>query len=349
MSAAAAPARASAPAGVVRYWTRQGGESLAVALQIISDLTAQEVALVVGMLRERITLRPAVSTVETAGDVVTGFTDAGKILLDLTADESAVFTDALKEALRLRPSIAALVDLIPRGVGTLIEMHKHLLDMVAGQTRELVEAYKDDKPLMAGTRLSKFTRQTIESFIETQKTFLDQVAEQVNIATQGKEPKATRRERSKVLTQLAREGVEKFIDAQRGLLEVAMERMEGPERVRTKPVPRTSLAAMARESVQNFTTAQKSLLDLALKPIAMPVEADKKPRPARAPPEGARCRQTAGRSQEGGGPRSGTRGGSLGRRLGYEFVGRHFGRGTPGAARPLRTAPPAAYRIWAYN
>ncbi len=278
---AAAPARASAPAGVVRYWTRQGGESLAVALQIISDLTAQEVALVIGMLRERITLRPAASTVETAGDVVTGFTDAGKILLDLAADESAVMTDALKEALRLRPSFAALVDLIPRGVGTLIEMHKHILEMVAGQTRELVEAYKDDKPLMAGTRLSKFTRQTIESFIETQKTFLDQVAEQVNIATQGKEPKATRRERSKVLTQLAREGVEKFIDAQRGLLEVAMERMEGNERVRAKPVPRTSLAAMARESVQNFTTAQKSLLDLALKPIAMPVETEKKPHPAR--------------------------------------------------------------------
>jgi hypothetical protein len=284
---AAAPARASAPAGVVRYWTRQGGESLAVAMQIISDLTAQEVALVIGMLRERITLRPAASTVETAGDIVTGLTDGGKILLDLAADESAVMTDALKEALRLRPSFAALVDLIPRGVGTLIEMHKHLLDMVAGQTRELVEAYKEDKPLMAGTRLSKFTRQSIESFIETQKTFLDQVAEQVNIATQGKEPKATRRERSKVLTQLAREGVEKFIDAQRGLLEVTMERMEGPERVRTKPVPRTSLAAMARESVQNFTTAQKSLLDLALKPIAMPVEPEKKPRPA------ARRRQKA--------------------------------------------------------
>jgi hypothetical protein len=281
---AASPARVTAPAGV-RYWTRQGGESLAMAMQIISDLTAQEVALLVGMLRERMTLRPAPTTVETAGDVVTGFTDAGKILLDLAADESAVVTDALKEALRLRPSFAALVDLIPRGVGTLIEMHKHLLDMVAGQTRELVEAYRDDKPLMAGARLTTMTRRTIESFIETQKTFLDQIAEQVNIATQGKEPKVIRRERSKVLTQLAREGVEKFIDAQRGLLELTMERMETNERVRARPVPRTSLATVARESVQNFTTAQKSLLDLALKPIAMPVETEKRPRPQRRRPK----------------------------------------------------------------
>ncbi len=280
MSAAAQPARLTSPAGV-RYLTRQGGESLAVAMQIISDLTAQEVALVVGMLRERATLWPAASTVQTAGDVVTGLTDAGKILLDLAADESAVVTDAVKEALRMRPSLSALIDLIPRGVGTLIEMHKHLLDMIAGQTREVVGAYVEGKPLQPGMRIVKMARQSIEAFVETQKTFLDQINEQVTLATQGgKDSRAARRERSKVMRQLAREGVEKFIDTQRGLLELAMERLEAEDRTRVKPVPRTSLAEMARESVQNFTMAQKSLLDLAVKPIAMPVAPEKKSRPA---------------------------------------------------------------------
>ncbi len=292
-AAAQAPARASAPASV-RYWTRQSGESIAMAMQIVSDLTAQEVALIVGMLRERMTLWPAASTVETAGEIITGMTDAGKVVLDLAADESAVMTDALKEALGLRPSLSALIDLIPRGVGTLVEMHKHLLDLIAGQTREIVDSYTDGKPLMPGMRISKVTRQAIETFIESQKLFLDQVAEQVNIATQGKEAKSTRRERSKVLTQLAREGVEKFIDAQRGLLELAMERLEAGERVRVKPVPRTTLADMARESVQNFTMAQKSLLDLALKPIAMPVAGEKKaPAPRRRQPQKSRAGETA--------------------------------------------------------
>jgi hypothetical protein len=281
MSAAAQPARLTSAAGV-RHLTRQGSETLAVAMQIVSDLTAQEVALVVGMLRERATLWPAASTVQTAGDVVTGFTDAGKILLDLAADESAVVTDAVKEAFRLRPSFSALIDLIPRGVGTLIEMHKHLLDMIAGQTREIVGAYVEGKPLQPGMRIAKMARQSIETFVEAQKTFLDQINEQVAQATQGgRDSRAARRERSKVMRQLAREGIEKFIDTQRGLLELAMERMEAEGRVRAKPVPRTSLAEIARESVQNFTMAQKSLLDLAVKPMAMPVTQEKKPRPAR--------------------------------------------------------------------
>jgi len=243
-------------------------------MQIISDLTAQEVALIEGMLRERMTVRPAASTMETASDVLKGFADAGKILLDLAADESAVFTDALKQALSLRPGLAALVDLIPRSVGTLTEMQKNLLDMMMGQTREAVEAYKESKPLITGARLSRMTRQTFESFVETQKIFLDQVAEQVSIATQEQETKASPQERSAILNQLAREGVEKFIDAQRALLKLAMETVEASERVRARPALRTSLAVLARESVQNFTTAQKSLLDLAFRPISQPAEAE---------------------------------------------------------------------------
>ncbi|MGE5567626.1 MAG: hypothetical protein ACM3S5_01195 [Rhodospirillales bacterium] len=271
---AAATGRAPATTGVLPYWSRQGGETLAEAMQIISDLTAQEVALIESMLRERMSVRPAASTMETAGDALRSFADAGKILLDLAADESAVFTDALKQALSLRPGLAALVDLIPRGMGTLTEMQKNLLDMMMGQTREVVEAYKESKPLMTGARLSKMTRQTFESFVETQKVFLDQIAEQVSVATQDKETKASPQERSTIVNQLAREGVEKFIDAQRALLKLAMESIEASERVRVRPEPRTSLAVLARESVQNFTTAQKSLLDLALRPIAGPVEVE---------------------------------------------------------------------------
>lgn len=289
MSAAAQAARMSVP-GTVRNLARQGGESLAIALRIVSDLTAQEVALLIGMVRERVSLRPAASTAETAGDFVTGLTDAGKILLDLAGGESVVITDGMKEILGLRPSFAALADLVPRGINTVIDMHKHLLDMVAEQTRDLVESYADGRPLMPVERMAAMTRETIQSFIETQKMFLDNVAEQVTIATEGgKEGKAGRRDRSKALTQLAREGVDKFIEAQKELLELAIERIQAEGRGQKKPVPRTSLAEMARESVVRFTTAQKSLLDLALKPMAGGEE-DEEPKP-RARKRPAKTRQ----------------------------------------------------------
>lgn len=288
MSASAqAPARLSALAGLGGEWARQGADSVAAALKIISDLTAQEVALLVGMLRERVTLRPAAAGVETAGRMATGITDAGKVLLDLAACESAVIVDGMKEVLGLNPRVAALTDLIPRGIGTIVEMHKRFLDNLGAQVEDFTHSYGEGKPLMMRARAMGMVRRNFENFIETQKAFLDQVAEQVTIATEtGKESKAVKKERSKALIQLSREGVEKFIDAQKQLLDMTMDRLEADNKPRMKPTPRTSLAELTRKSVQNFTTAQKSLLDLALRPrldekgpAAKPASAKRRARP----------------------------------------------------------------------
>ncbi len=281
MSAAAQPAHFSAPGSA---WARQGADSIAAALRIISDLTAQEVALLVGMARERMTTRPAAGVVETAGKAASQFTDFGKILLDLAAGESAIAVESLKELFRLRPSASAIADLIPRGVGTMVELHKHLLESVGGQVREFTEAYAEGKPLIPAQRVAKATREAVESFIETQKTFLDEVAEQVTVATEApKEAKGARRERSKVLIQLSREGVDRFIEAQKQVLEM-IDRMDSERgHAHPKHAPQTSLAELTRKSVRNFTTAQKSLLDLAMKPVAEGPE--KTARPARRRPK----------------------------------------------------------------
>jgi hypothetical protein len=282
MSTAAQASAAFSPAEVRGSWARQGADSLAAALRIISDLTAQEIALLVGMLRERVGLRPDVAALKAASRVVTGFTGTGKILLDLAAGETATVTEGLKEVLGLRPSLAALVDLVPRGVGTLVEMEKRVLDAVADQTRDVVESYAEGKPFMATERVATMARRAIEGFIETQKTFLDEVAEQVTIATEGgKETKAARRERSKALIEMSRESIAKFIEAQKQVADLAFEQIAGDSHPRPKAAPRTSVAELTRKSVRNFTEAQKSLLDLALRPIAkQPEEAPRKPRTA---------------------------------------------------------------------
>lgn len=265
---APATARIPGPADV-RDWARQGVDSLAAVLKIVSDLTAQEVALVVGMLRERVNFPPFGSTAEAADRMVTGVTGVGKVLLDLVAGETVIVVDGMKEALRLPPNVAALADLVPRGLGTMIDMHKRVLDALAEQTRDIVEAYTERKPSLATAKLAKRTRETFEDFIETQKTFLDQVTEQVTIATEApKESKAARRDRSKVLIELARDGVAKFIETQKQALDLAIEQTEANgNHAHAKAVAHTSVAELTRKSVENFTAAQKSLLDLALKPV----------------------------------------------------------------------------------
>jgi len=293
MSAAAA-ARIRVPEEL-KNWTRQGADSLAAVLKIVSDLTAQEVALIVGMVRERVDFPPFASGAEAAGRVVTGATGVGKIMLDLVASETAVAVEGVKEALRLPPSLAALADLLPRGAGTVIDMHKRVLDALAEQSADIVESYTEAKPSIATAKLAKRTREIFEDFIETQKTFLDEVSEQVTIATEApKESKASRKDRSKVLIELARDGVTKFIEAQKQSLELAIEQAEGNGgSARAKAAPHTSVAELTRKSVENFTAAQKSLLDLALKPAKAASKAPKHAAARRKPAPRKRVVHTA--------------------------------------------------------
>lgn len=281
MSAAAAPARLSALAGLSQNWARQGAESAAAALKIISDLTAQEVALLIGMVRERVNRNALASGVELSGRVVTGYAEAGKIMLDLASGETVVLAEGLKEVLRLGPSFAALVDFVPRGVETVVGLQKSLLDTISEQTQEAVEAYKEGRPVINPLGAAKMVREGVERFIQTQKTLLDIVTEQVNIATTvSSESKPFKKSRTSAAIHAAGEGVEKFIAAQKEVLEMVLQRAEEEEkRARVKPEPTTSLAELTRKSVQNITTAQKSLLDLALRPVAAASKAEK-PRPA---------------------------------------------------------------------
>lgn len=257
-------------------WARQGTESLVAAVKILSDLTAQELALGIGMVRERVTLRPAPGLAERAGRAVTGLIDAEKILLDLAAEESALVTDGVKEGLRLRPSVGAVADIVPRGMESLAEVHKRFLDTAAEETNAFVESYTEGKPLAPGERLTKLARARLECFIETQKSILDRIAEQVTLATHsGKDTtKVSGRDRTHVVIQTARDSVDKLIDAQKQLMHLAISQLEPPKgRERAKPAPRTSFAELTEKSVHNITTAQKSLLDLAIKPIKEPAPA----------------------------------------------------------------------------
>ncbi len=71
---------------------------------------------------------------------------------------------------------------------------------------------------------------------------------------------------------LAREGAEKYVDAQKRLLDLAIEQLEAVSEARDgrkvaarKPVQR-SWGELTEKSVKNLVAAEKSLLDLAMKP-----------------------------------------------------------------------------------
>jgi len=276
MSAAAqAQERLSSTANWLAGWARQGIESFVTIQKILLDLTAQQNALAIGVIRERFALpniRPGASVAEIAEQGVTNITAAEKILLDLVGGESALIADAVKEGIPLPASTGAIADLVRIGVDTVIDRQKRMLDVAVEQTRAVVKSYTDGKGLMGSVHVAELARRGIEGFVEAQKKFLDVAAEQVTAATEpGKHGRKPARDRAKILTHLAKEGVNKYMEAQKALFDLAIHQFEPNDHHETAKAaeeePRTTLAELTQKSVQNFVTAQKSLLDFAIKPL----------------------------------------------------------------------------------
>ena len=118
----------------------------------------------------------------------------------------------------------------------------------------------------------------METFAESQKKFLDLIAEETAKAT--KEPKHAEKPVKKTeLTELAKESADAFIEAQKKLLETAGKQVEVDLRTARKayqaftPAPGLGLSDVTRQGVDNFVAAQKALLDVMVKP--RPVEKER--------------------------------------------------------------------------
>lgn len=260
------------------------------AQKILLDLTAQQNAMVIGLVRERVRMprvNPGPPVARAAVRTVESGSGASRLLLDLTASETALLAEAVKEGFRLSPVTSAMTNIVSHRVDTVIENVKRLIDAVSGQILGALHSYLDGKGLTAEASVADLVRQGILGFVEVEKKFLDLMAEEVNAAVEGAhDGRKAVRERGRVMTKLARQAVDEFIDTQKKLLDLAISQFEQPA-----PEPevseeeeaekKTSIAELTQRSVQNLVNAQKSLLELAVKPIRPPAARKAAPKPPR--------------------------------------------------------------------
>ena len=268
--------KVSSPLSQLAGWARQGIESFAAAQKILFDLTARQNAVVMGMVRERMSqprLGPTDTITKFADKGVENFTAAGKILLDLAAGETALVADWAKEGPRF-PAAGAVTDEVRHRVEAFIALQKRLLDVASEQTRAVAESYLEGKGWKLGGGAAELARRGIEGFVEIEKMFLEVAAHEVAAASGGgKDGRRAARNQLKIFTHLAREGVEKYIDVQKRLLDLAIDQLEftgEASRRRIKAMRqevRTSWRELTAKSIWNFLVAQKSLIDLAGNPL----------------------------------------------------------------------------------
>ncbi|MGB9334863.1 MAG: hypothetical protein WCB14_07640 [Candidatus Acidiferrales bacterium] len=267
--------RAAPPASLLVGWARQGMGSFMAAQRILLDLAAQENAMLLGMAREQFGkdgIRPAAKLVEMADTGVKNFTAAGKILLDLAAGETEMMVEGVKEVLPLPASAGVVADVVKHRVETLIGLQKELLDAAEEQTRAVAKSVRDGDGMHAMTHAAELARRGMEGFVESEKKFLDLAAHVVTTAAKGSKGNGKApRDRMKVLTEMVKEGAEKYMGAQKKLLEMTLEQLETmgkAEHKKMEPKAGKSVwADLTEKSVKNVVTAEKSLLELAMKPV----------------------------------------------------------------------------------
>ena len=285
-------------------WLKQGTESFFASQRILLDLVMRQNAHTISAFQGRLTEARHIAgtaVTEMAGEGISNFIAAQRVLLNLAQRENEILTTVVKERIGGPAPVAALTDLFSRGVDTVIGMQQHLLTLAARQTDEWIDATKSGEPF-EGLQLTALARESMETFVRSQKKFLDVLAEETAHAT-GKETngKAHPAAKKTELTELARQSAEAYIDAQKKLLDVATQQLKVNAKTAREaigamnPLPVETLGELLKHTVAGLVESGQELLDVMAKPPHQAPNVHAAPAPPKAKP--ARKRPAAARSK----------------------------------------------------
>jgi hypothetical protein len=255
-------------------WLKQGTESFFASQRILMDLVMRQNATTISAFQGRmVEARNIASTAvtEMAGEGISNFIAAQRVLLNLAQRENEIFTTVVKERIGGPAPVAAVTDLFSRGVETVIGMQQHFLTLAARQTDEWIDATKSGEPF-EGIHLAALARESMETFVRSQKKFLDVLAEETAHATGRVTNGADRASRKTELAELARQSAEAYIDAQKKLLDVAAQQLKVNAKTARaaieaiNPLPLETLAELARHTIQGLVDSEQDLLNVVMKP-----------------------------------------------------------------------------------
>jgi hypothetical protein len=162
--------------------------------------------------------------------------------------------------------VALLTELAVEGTANYIDAQRILLDLVQQENDLLMEGVKErvvgSNP---ATAMVNMVRRSVDGFVEMQQEFLTLAGKQSqNWLSDVQKGKPFDRDR---LVEVAREGMENFVNAQKKFLDVIAEETtlatSDKHEKAGKPGKKTDIAALARESANALVDAQKKLLDVA--------------------------------------------------------------------------------------
>ena len=209
---------------------------------------------------------------------VQSFFATQRILLDLAMTQNANVMHAVRKQLSdpQHSPTAILSDVAGDSVTNFIEGQKVLLELGRHQNEILMNGVKErvgDWPAVQAT--TDLLRRSVDIFIHTQEEFLKVAGKQAHTwleaAKSGKPYEAVS------FGELAREGMENYVKAQKQFLDVIAEETSkaiGGKHAEGnfKKVKKTEVSELARQATESFIDAQKKLVEVAGKQVAANVK-----------------------------------------------------------------------------
>jgi hypothetical protein len=198
---------------------------------------------------------------------VQGFFATQRILLDLAMKQNAAVMHAVREQLTdpHHSPTAILSEVAGEGVTNFIEGQKILLELGKQQNEILMAGVKERfGNLPAAYVLTDLLERTVDTFINMQEDFLKIAGKQTHVWVEA--AKTGNPYQPEHVVDLAREGLETFVKAQKRFLDVIVDetaKATGAKKGETRKVKKAEIAELARKATESFIEAQKKLVDLA--------------------------------------------------------------------------------------
>jgi hypothetical protein len=199
---------------------------------------------------------------------VQSFFATQRVLLDLAMRQNAGIMHSVRQQLSdpHHSPAAILGEVAGDGVTNFIEGQKVLLELGQKQNEILMTGVKErigDWP--AAHAVTDLLRRSVDTFIDMQQEFLKIAGKQTHSWLEA--AKAGKPYQSEDLMELAREGMEKFVEAQKQFMDVIADetaKATGAKHTNgARKTKKTELSTLARQATESFIDAQKRLVDLA--------------------------------------------------------------------------------------
>jgi hypothetical protein len=208
---------------------------------------------------------------------VENFFATQRILVDLAMRQNGTVIDVLREKLTapdFRP-VAVVKEFAGEGLSNFIEGQKLILGLAQKESEILATGFKERVGGFAVTdALVDTIRRSVDTFVEMQLDYLKSASKHVHGRLAA--VKAGEMYEGDSVVDLAREGLENFVQAQKKFLHVIAEetsKVTGGKEVPVSKAKKTQLTELAQEAADSFIDAQKKLMDVAARQIHVSLKA----------------------------------------------------------------------------